>query len=352
MSPPYTPLFLIGIGAILALIAVRLLHRVLSRGLDKLDISEESRLALRTRAEQFTRGLSILMLGLVAIAALSIVVERFNLDEPRWRMRDVVHNLMTHGVYIVLVIIVAMVVVRAARLALEHLQQTLGRRHAYADLEWERRARTISGILSRVVTVAVGFIAALMVFIELGVNVVPILGSAGIVGLAIGFGAQNLVRDVITGFFLILEDQVRIGDQTRINGVAGVVEEINLRTIVVRDGDGAVQVFPNGTITTLANLSKQYAFAVVDVRVAYTENLDRVTNALHDIGAAMRRDELWAPQLLAALDVTGVESLNDGFATIRIRFKTEPLNQNKVASELRRRVLTAFVALGIRPYAG
>ena len=91
---------------------------------------------------------------------------------------------------------------------------------------------------------------------------------------------------------------------------------------------------------------------MVDVRVAYTENLDRVTNALHDIGAAMRRDELWAPQLLAALDVTGVESLNDGFATIRIRFKTEPLNQNKVASELRRRVLTAFVALGIRPYAG
>jgi len=352
MSPSFTPLFLIALGAIVALVAVRLLQRVLRRGLDKLDISDASRAVLRTRAEHFTRALTYLLMGLVGIAALSLVVERLNLDEPRWRVRDVVHSLMTHGVYIVLVVIGSLVVVRAAHLALEHLQQSLGRRHRQADLEWERRATTITGILSRLVTTAVTFIAVLMVFIELGFNVVPILGSAGIVGLAIGFGAQNLVRDVITGFFLILEDQVRIGDQARINGVTGVVEEINLRTIVVRDGDGAVQVFPNGTITTLANLSKQYAFAVVDVRVGYTENLERVMNALNDVGAAMRRDQLWAPHLLASLEITGVESLNDGFATVRMKFKTQPLNQGAVANELRRRVLTAFVALGVKPYAG
>jgi len=348
----YTPLFLIASGAVLALIFVRILQRVLRRGLDKLDISDASRLALRRRAEHFTRALTYLMLGLVGIAALSLVVERFNLDEPRWRVRDIVHSLMTHGVYFVLVVIGALVVVRAGHLALEHLQQSLGRRHRQGDLEWERRAATLTGILSRLVTITVSFIAVLMVLIELGINVGPILGSAGIVGLAIGFGAQNLVRDVITGFFLILEDQVRIGDQARINGVTGTVEEINLRTIVVRDGDGAVQVFPNGTITTLANLSKQYAFAVVEVRVAYAENIERVINALHDVGAAMRREQLWASQLLAALEITGVESLNDGLATIRMKFKTQPLNQGAVANELRRRVLKAFVALGIRPYAG
>src|SRR5256712_9396612 len=112
--------------------------------------------------------------------------------------------------------------------------------------------------------------AILMLLRELTIDVVPILTGAGIAGLAIGFGAQNLVRDVISGFFIILEDQVRIGDLARINGVAGIVEQINLRTIILRDGERAVQVFPNGTITTLANLSKHFAFAIVDVRVAYS----------------------------------------------------------------------------------
>src|SRR5207302_8409483 len=109
---------------------------------------------------------------------------------------------------------------------------------------WQRRASTLGGILTSVVTVSVGFVAMLMLLRELSVDVVPVLTGAGIVGLAVGFGAQNLVRDVISGFFLILEDQVRIGDLARINGVAGTVEQINLRTIVVRDGEGAVQVFP------------------------------------------------------------------------------------------------------------
>ena len=123
-----------------------------------------------------------------------------------------------------------------------------------------------------------------MLLRELSIDVVPILTGAGIAGLAIGFGAQNLVRDVISGFFLILEDQVRIGDLARINGVTGIVEQINLRTIVLRDGDGAVQVFPNGTITALANLSKQFAYAVVDVRVAYSENIDRVMGTIREVG--------------------------------------------------------------------
>ena len=139
----------------------------------------------------------------------------------------------------------------------------------------------------RLVTATVGFVAILMLLRELAIDIVPILTGAGIAGLAIGFGAQNLVRDVISGFFLILEDQVRVGDIARINGVAGTVEQINLRTIVLRDGEGAVQVFPNGTITALANLSKQFAYAVVDVRVAYSENIDRVIG--HDARGRARR---------------------------------------------------------------
>src|SRR4029078_13161023 len=134
------------------------------------------------------------------------------------------------------------------------------------------------------------FASILMLLRELSIDVLPILTGAGIAGLAIGFGAQNLVRAVISGFFLILEDQVRIGDLARINGVAGIVEQINLRTIVLRDGEGAVQVFPNGTITALANLSKQYDYAIAHMRCTHAENIDRVIGTMREVGAAMEHD--------------------------------------------------------------
>ena len=258
---------------------------------------------------------------------------------------------LTRGFKILVIVSVALFVMRAARLALGQFQHTLGRRHAEHDYEWQRRVATLSGILGSTVSVAIWFVAILMMLRELAIDIVPILTGAGIAGLAIGFGAQNLVRDVISGFFLILEDQVRIGDLARINGVAGTVEQINLRTLILRDGEGAVQVFPNGTITALANLSKQFAFAIVDVRIAYNENMDRVNGTLRDVGASMEKDALWGPLLLAPLDIVGVESLADGFATVRVKFKTQPLNQGKVANELRRRLMSTLVGRGIKPFA-
>jgi len=257
-----------------------------------------------------------------------------------------------HGAKIILIAAGATIVIRALHVAIKQLQQRISSRHATTDLEWQRRAMTIGRLLESLVTTALGFVAMVMLLREIGIDIMPILATAGIVGLAIGFGAQNLVRDVISGFFLILEDQVRIGDLARINGVTGIVEQINLRTIVLRDAEGAVQVFPNGTVGTLANLSKHFAYAVVDVRVAYSEHLDRVIAALRDVGAALEADSDWKPLLLAPIEIPGVESIADGFSSIKVRFKTQPLNQNKVANELRRRIVTTFVARGIRPYAG
>jgi small conductance mechanosensitive channel len=252
---------------------------------------------------------------------------------------------------IVIILIGTFIVIRAANLAIEHFQYKLARRHATADLEWQRRATTLGVILTGVVNTTVGFVAILMVLRELSIDVVPILTGAGIAGLAIGFGAQNLVRDVISGFFLILEDQVRIGDLARINGVAGTVEQINLRTILLRDGEGAVQVFPNGTITALANLSKQFSYAVVDVRIAYSENMDRVIGTMREIGTIMERDPQWGALLLGPLEIVGIESLDGGFATVRVKYKTQPLNQGKIANELRRRLMGAFVGRAIKPFA-
>jgi small-conductance mechanosensitive channel len=143
---------------------------------------------------------------------------------------------------------------------------------------------------------------------------------------------------------------VRVGDLARINGIAGIVEQINLRTIVVRDGEGAVQVFPNGTITALANLSKQFSYAVVDVKIAYSENIDRVIGTMREVGVSMERDPMWGHLVLGPLEVLGVESLADGVATMRVKFKTQPLNQGKVANELRRRLMTTFVGRSIKPF--
>ena len=349
----YTTVGVIVLAFVFAAVAVRIAHTVIHRVLGALDIvGPDNRAAVHARAGQLIRALTILAFGVAAVASISFAFERFDVSQPAWHPRLLLQWAVTHGVNIAIILVGAFIVVRAANLAIEHLQFKLGRRHVATDLEWQRRAATLGGILTSLVTVTVTFVAVLMVMRELTIDVVPILTGAGIAGLAIGFGAQNLVRDVISGFFLILEDQVRVGDLARINGVAGTVEQINLRTIVLRDVEGAVQVFPNGTITALANLSKQFAYAVVDVRVAYSENIDRVLGTIKEVGAAMEKDAVWGPLVLAPLDVVGIESLVDGAATIRVKFKTQPLNQGRIANELRRRLMGTFVGRGIRPYSG
>ena len=336
----------------LAALAVRLAHTGMRRILDAMDVvSAENRAAVHVRAERLVRALTLLAYGVAAAASVSLALSRFGVSGPRWDPQLFGRWFLTHGVNVVVIVVGATIVTRAASLAIAHLQLRLDRGHGQTDFEWQRRASTLAGILTSLVTVSVAFVAILMLLRELSIDVVPIMTGAGIAGLAVGFGAQNLVRDVISGFFIILEDQVRVGDLARINGVAGSIEEINLRTIVLRDGDGAVQVFPNGTITALANMSKQFAYAVVSARVAYSENMDRVMGTILEVGASIERDPNWRSLVLAPIEILGVESIEDGVSTIRIRFKTPPLNQGKVANELRGRLVSAFVRRGIRPYA-
>jgi moderate conductance mechanosensitive channel len=351
-SVTYTTVGAVVVMFVLAAVVVSVARSIIGRVLARLEVvSADNRAAVQARGRQLGRALTLLAYGVAALASISLALSRVGIGEPRWNPGELGRWLTTHGINVVVIVTGAWVIVRAANLAIEHLQFKLGRHHVHTDLEWQRRASTLGGILTSLVTVIVGFASILMLLRELSIDVLPILTGAGIAGLAIGFGAQNLVRDVISGFFLILEDQVRIGDLARINGVAGIVEQINLRTIVLRDGEGAVQVFPNGTITALANLSKQFSYAIVDVRAAYSENIDRVIGTMREVGASMERDAVWGPLLMAPLDVIGVESLDGGAVTVRVRFKVLPLHQGKVANELRRRLIGALVGRGIRPYA-
>jgi small conductance mechanosensitive channel len=181
-----------------------------------------------------------------------------------------------------------------------------------------------------------------MTLSEFGMNIAPIITGAGIVGLAVGFGAQNLVRDVISGFFIILEDQIRVGDVANINGTGGSVEAIRLRTTILRDFYGTVHIFPNGEIKQVANLTKEFSYAVLDVGVAYKENVDEVMALLKQIGEEMADDPQFKPVILAPFEVLGVDSFGDSQITIKTRIKTLPLHQWAVGRELRRRIKNTF----------
>ena len=187
-------------------------------------------------------------------------------------------------------------------------------------------------------------VATLMVLRELNVDIMPILTGAGILGLAVGFGAQTLVKDLIAGFFLILENQVRVGDVAMTNGTGGLVEAINLRTMVLRDLEGTVHVFPNGSVTTLANRTKDFSYYVVNVGVAYKESTDVVTDVLLELGAELAADPNYRRSILEPLEVLGVDAFEDSQVTIKVRIKTVPLKQWEVGRELRRRIKEAFDA--------
>ncbi len=313
----------------------------------------ESREAVQARARQVLRGVKLLAYGGASLASALLVLRFFKPSLPGWVPRtrdDLLALLVEHGLRIGVIVIAAYITVRAIHLWIEYLEYRFtSDAVGPAGQERRRRARTLSGTLASVCTVAIAFSAGLMVLQQLNINVLPILTGAGIAGLAIGFGAQNLVRDVISGFFLILEDQVRVGDLAQIQNVTGQVEQINLRTIVLRDADGAVHVFPNGTITTLANLSKDFAYAVVDLSVPIGENFAKVREALSEIGARMQADPVTSAMLLAPIEVLGLEAIGEQNATVRVRFKTLPLKQYAVARDLRWRIVTEFSERGLKP---
>ncbi len=336
----------------IAAIVVGLARRVIHRSVASLDIvSPENRTAVHARARQVIAALEIAAFGLAALASIAVALNWSGIEVPEWTPRQVLRWAVTHGLHTLIIVAAAYITIRAANLTIEHLEYKTTRGTAGAALaERRRRTATLGGIVSSLVTAVVFFGAVLMVLRELSIDVLPLLTGAGIAGLAIGFGAQNLVRDVISGFFLILEDQVRVGDVAQIQNVTGLVEQVNLRTIAIRDDNGAVHVYPNGTITTLANLSKDFAYAVVDVVVPNSENLDRATEAIRSIAGSMQSDPSFSPLLLGPVEMLGIQSLTDANATIRVRFKTIALKQWVVAAELRRRIATGFAARAIRPF--
>ena len=214
-------------------------------------------------------------------------------------------------------------------------------------IEIEKRVQTVGNLLKKVIFVSIWLVAAMMVIKELGFDVKPILAGAGIIGLAVSFGAQNLVRDIISGLFIIIENQIRVGDVAIINGTGGLVEAINLRTTVLRGLDGTVHIFPNGTINTLSNMTHEYSYYVFDIGVAYKEDVDRVMEILKEIGNEIMQDEYYRSLIIEPLEIWGVDKFADSAVIIKARIKTLPIKQWEVGREINRRIKKRFDEEGI-----
>ena len=262
--------------------------------------------------------------------------------------------LIATGLRVVLVLVVAWVAMRLVRAALARMERRLVERAASdheSGPEAAKRAETLTRLLRQAAGIAIWVVVAMVVLRELGVDIAPLLAGAGVLGLAVGFGAQNLVRDVITGFFFILENQIRVGDVAIINGTAGVVERLNFRTVVLRDLAGTVHVLPNGAITSVSNMTKDWSAYVMDIGVSYNSEPDQVIGIMQRVGDELRADDYFGPLIPQPVEIFGVNEFADSAIVIKGRIITRPGHQWECGREYLKRLKRAFGEAGVEiPY--
>ena len=249
---------------------------------------------------------------------------------------------------IVVVLVVAVVLIRLLSAATARLVQ-LSRSEVLPAAIRAQQLRTLASVLNSVGIAVILFVAAMQVLPVLGINMGPLLASAGVAGLAIGFGAQTLVHDVINGFFILMENQYNVGDVVRLAGVSGSVESMSLRRTTLRDDTGAVHVIPNSEIKIVSNLTRDWAQTALHISVDYRENSDRIVDLLKQVGNELRNDPRYAESLVADVDVPGIERVAGGEVDYLMLAKTRPGQQYSVSRELRRRIKECFEKNNIQP---
>lgn len=205
-----------------------------------------------------------------------------------------------------------------------------------------QRARTLTHVLGDVARLLIVIVGTLLLLSEMGINLTPLLMAAGVGGIAIGFGAQSLVKDVLTGFFILLENQIRVGDVVTITGTTAFVEEVRLRTTRMRDLSGNFHIIPNGLIDKVTNWTKDFSYYVFDMGVGYREDVDKVMHLIKEIGAELQSDPHFGPAILEPLEMLGVDKFADSAVVIKFRFKTKPIMQWTIGREMNRRIKKVF----------
>ncbi len=335
----------LGVAFVVASLLATALGRLVRLALTAIHGDDQHGPRLTARPVMVTRVITFaLAFPITALPMLDTVGKQFDVGLDQ---KAVLRWLAASGVRITIVITIAWLIIRIVSGATRRLEVEMARGAVPGSVERLKRAQTLGALTRNVAVTLIGGVALMMVLREMNVDVMPMLTGAGIAGVALGFGAQWLVRDLISGFFLILEDQVRVGDSVVINGQGGGVEAINLRTTILRDVEGAVHVFPNGAITTLANRTRDYAYYLIDVNVDFQQDTDKVVEIMRSTAKALQDDETLGPYIIEPLEVLGVDGFRDGQVTIRSRIKTQPQRQWDVGREMRRRLRIAFTQAGI-----
>lgn len=260
-----------------------------------------------------------------------------------WVVETVPSLLLIIAVFLIVLWVIRIVLKRLRKVIINHVQGD----DSGSSVEKEKRATTLIGIARGVIQLSMWAMFILIFLKHLGMDIGPILAGAGIVGLAVGFGAQELVRDAISGFFLLLEDRIRTGDVAVVNGTGGLVEKINLRTITLRDLSGVVHTFQNGKIDTLANMTKEWSAMVFDIGVAYKENIDKVISIVKELGDAMKADETFGAKIIEPIEIFGLDKFGESAVIVKARIKTLPIEQWNVGREFNKRLKKAFDEQGI-----
>jgi len=342
------PLYLT-LAVSLTLIVAYLIADRLARGTQKM---LRAIIADEQEAQFVDRPGRLVRLGLFAIIAAALGTAALRLtgytpESPADR-EALAKWLLQRGLRIAIIALAAYLVIRIGSAAARRFEREMGRGSGLDVIERTKRAQTLARMLQKALTTVVIAVAGLMALREIDIDIRPALAGAGIVGLAVGFGAQTLVRDIISGFFLILEDQVRVGDVAVVNNQGGLVEAVNLRTIVLRDEEGTVHVFPNGEVKTLANKSKDFGYYVFTVGMSYDDDPDKVMQAIEDAGREVCEDPEFKPYILNPTEVYGVDAFEPGQLVIKGRIKTVPLKQWLVGRELRKQIARIFRERDIR----
>jgi small conductance mechanosensitive channel len=248
--------------------------------------------------------------------------------------------LLSTGLRIGVILVLMLIALKVTRIVTNRVFGVIKKHKDEED--YQKRTKTLSSVIRHVLGITILIVALMAVLGELGIEIGPVIAAAGVVGLAVGFGAQSLVKDVISGFFILLEDQIHVGDWVTIAGQTGVVERLNLKMTVLRDLHGNVHFVPNGSIDVVTNLTREYSRAVLDIGVAYREDVDEVMDVMRQVDEDLRKDPDFKNDILEPMEVFGLNEFGDSALVIRGRIKTRPAKQWGVGREYRRRLKRAF----------
>ena len=331
------------------LIGSRLIAIVMLGGLDRAlrpsAAAEARHPGLAGRVDAYYPILRLAGMSVLWVATGLALLQAWGFSPLTWFSKgDLGSRILSAGVLIAATTLAAITLWEVANAGIErHLAQlAAGAQPARAG-----RLRTLLPMLRTTLLVVIVLVVALIVLSEIGVNIAPLLAGAGVVGIAVGFGSQKLVQDLITGLFLLLENAMQVGDIVTLGGQSGTVEALSIRTIRLRALDGAVHIIPFSAVTTVTNQTRDYSYAVVDISVGLNEEPEPVIAVVRDLAAAMRAEPKWAPLVLEPLDVLGVERFVDLAWVLRVRLKTQPASRWAVTRELNRRVKERFDELAI-----